>query len=142
LAGRFTAVLQPAISTIDRFGLKSYHLSKHKPAVAKFFTATAEAEYQSETARHYRSRFLKYRDRLFTFLDHNGVPWNNNNAENAVKLFASRRKLMSTPFTERGIKIYLVLLSLYQTLRYRGLGFWKFLLSGETDLAAYTAKNR
>ena len=40
---------------------------------------------------------------------------------------------MGTPFTEGGIRDYLLLLSIYQTLRYRNLSFWKFLLSGETD---------
>jgi hypothetical protein len=85
---------------------------------------------------------LKYRDKLFTFLDHDGVPWNNNNAENAVKQFASRRKLIGTPFTEAGIRDYLVLLSLYQTLRYRHASFWRFLLSGETDIEAFTARGR
>jgi predicted RecB family nuclease len=142
LAARFTSILQPVIGTIDRFGLKKYHLGKHKPAVERFFAGTSEAEYKSDAAKHYRGRFLKNRDKLFTFLDHDGVPWNNNNAENAVKLFASRRKVMGNLFTERGIKEYLLLLSLYQTLRYRGLGFWKFLLSGETDLAALTARRR
>lgn len=142
LAARFTAVLQPVIATIDRFGLKTYHLGTHKPAVRQFFTSTSEAGYKTEAAKHYRGRFLKNRDKLFTFLDHDGVPWNNNNAENAVKLFASRRKSMAGQFTERGIKEYLLLLSLYQTLRYRGLSFWKFLLSGENDLAAFTAKRR
>jgi hypothetical protein len=141
LTTRFTAVLQPVIATIDRFGLKAYHLRKHKPAVERFFATTSEVEYRSELARHYWGRFLKYRDKLFVFLDHDGVPWNNNNAENAVKLFASRRKFMRTLFTERGIKDYLLLLSLYQTLRYRGVSFWKFLPSGETDLATFTARS-
>ena len=44
----------------------------------------------------------KYSDKLFTFLDHDGVPWNNNNAENAIKRFASRRKIMGASFTEKG----------------------------------------
>jgi predicted RecB family nuclease len=142
VAARFTAVLQPVIGTVDRFGLKKYHLGKHKPAVDRFFATLSEAEYHSETARHYRSRFLKHQGALFTFLDYDGVPWNNNNAENAVKLFASRRKVMATPFTERGIKGYLLLLSLYQTLRYRGLGLWKFLLSEQTDIAAFATSRR
>ena len=142
LASRFTAVLQPVIGTIDRFGLKKYHLGKHKPAVERFFAATSAAECRSESAKHYQGRFLKNREKLFTFLDHNGVPWNNNNAENAVKLFASRRKVMGNLFTERGIKEYTLMLSLYQTLRYRGLSFWKFLWSGETDIAAFTEKSR
>ena len=45
-------------------------------------------------------------------------------------------------YSEQGLRDYLVLLSIYQTLRYRGLGFWKFLLSGETDIAAFTARSR
>jgi hypothetical protein len=44
-------------------------------------------------------------------------------------LFVRRRATIRTPFTEAGIRDYLVLLSLYQTLRYRQASFWKFLLS-------------
>jgi hypothetical protein len=142
VAARFTAVLQPVIGTIDRFGLKQYHLAKHRREVGRFFDAEDKAEYQSERARHYRARLLKYRDKLFTFLDHDGVPWNNNNAENAIKLFASRRNSFRTPFTEDGIRDYLLLLSIYQTLRYRGLSFWKFLISGETEIATFAARRR
>jgi hypothetical protein len=142
VAARFTAVLQPVIETIDRFGLKKYHLAKHRREVGRFFDAEVKAEYQSELARHYRTRLLKYRDKLFTFLDHDGVPWNNNNAENAIKLFASRRNSIRTPFTEDGIRDYLLLLSIYQTLRYRHLSFWKFLISGEIDIAAFAAGRR
>jgi predicted RecB family nuclease len=142
LAARFSSVLRPVIATIDRYGLKKYHLGKHRPEIRRYFVAESAADYRSEMARHYRTRLLKYRDKLFTFLDHDGVPWNNNNAENAVKLFASRRKVMGTLFTETGIGDYLLLLSLYQTFRYRNLSFWKFLLSGEADLAAFTARSR
>jgi predicted RecB family nuclease len=141
-AARFTAVLQAVVGTVDRFGLKKHHLHKHKKDVERYFAAEAGMGYRSELARHYRTRVLKYRDKLFTFLDHDGVPWNNNMAENAIKRFASRRKIVSTAFTEVGIQDYLLLLSISQTLRYRGLSFWKFLLSGETDIAAFTAKSR
>jgi hypothetical protein len=140
VAARFTTILQSVIGTIDRFGLKKYHLAKHWREVEQYFDAESKAEYQSELARHYRTRMLKYRNKLFTFLDYDGVPWNNNNAENAVKLFVSRRKVIRTPFTEDGIRDYLLLLSIYQTLRYRHLSFWRFLISGEIDIAAYTAR--
>jgi len=33
-------------------------------------------------------------------------------------------------------------LSIYQTLRYRGLSFWQFLRSGETDVDKFTAQRR
>jgi predicted RecB family nuclease len=135
-AARFTALLQAAVETVDRYGLKSHHLHKHKKDVGRYYAAESSAEYRSERARHYQQRVLKYRDKLFTFLDYDGVPWNNNNAENAVKRFVSRRKTLVTPFTEGGIRDYLVLLSIYQTLRYRNASFWQFLLSGETDIEA------
>jgi hypothetical protein len=35
-----------------------------------------------------RERLLKYRDKLFTFLWHDGVARNNNTAEKAIKRFA------------------------------------------------------
>ncbi len=144
LAARFGALMQAVVATIDRYGLKKHHLGRHKRDVDEFYSREAAASYRSELARHYRQRLLKYQDKLFTFLDHDGVPWNNNNAENAVKRFVSRRKGMggTGSFCEQGLRDYLVLLSLYQTLRYRGFGFWKFLLSGETDIAAFTARSR
>ena len=141
-AGRFTALLQVIVETIDRYGLKRHHLHKHHRDVDRFFAAESRAAYESEVARHYQRRLLKYRDKLFTFLEYDGVPWNNNNAENAIKRFVSRRKTMGTPFTESGIREYLLLLSIYQTLRYRHASFWRFLLSRETDIELFTAGRR
>jgi hypothetical protein len=138
-AAGFTALLQAVVETVDRYGLKKYHLHKHKKDVGRFFAAESRVGYASELARHYQRRFLKYRAKLFTFLDYDGVPWNNKNAENAVKRFVSRRKVLSTPLTEAGIRDYLLLLSIAQTLRYRNASFWQFLLSGETDIEAFMA---
>jgi hypothetical protein len=88
-------------------------------------------------AQKYQKRLLKYQDKLFVFLDHDGVPWNNNNAENAIKRFASRRKLIGSSFTERGLRDYLVFLSIYQTCRNKHLSFLSFLRSGHLDLDAF-----
>jgi hypothetical protein len=43
-------------------------------------------------------------------------------------------------FSESGFNAYLVLLSVYQTLRYCRASFWQFLRSGQTDIDAYTVK--
>jgi predicted RecB family nuclease len=137
---RFAALLQAVVETIDRSGLKKYHLHKHKKDVDVYFAVESQATYESEIARHYQQRLLKYREKLFTFLEHDGVPWNNNNAENTIKCFVSRRKTIGASLSEDGLRQYLLLLSIYQTLRYRGLSFWRFLLSGETDLDAFTAQ--
>jgi hypothetical protein len=41
-----------------------------------------------------------------------------------------------------GIRGYLLLLSLNQTLRYQNLSFWRFLLSKETDITAFANRRR
>jgi predicted RecB family nuclease len=142
LASCFAALLQQIVQTIDRFGLKRLHLNKHNKDVQVFYAALSSAEYKSETAQYYQKRILKYKEKLFVFLNYDGVPWNNNTAENAVKLIAARRKIMGTAFTEDGIKDYLVLLSILQTLRYHRASFWDFLLSGETDVDAFLRNRR
>ena len=70
--------------------------------------------------------------------------WNNNAAETTVKRFVSRRKGMdgTGAYSERGLREYLLLLSVYRTLRYRGLDFWRFVLSGETDVTRFAARCR
>jgi predicted RecB family nuclease len=136
-ASRFAVLLQTVVATIDRYGLKKCHLNKHRKDVEHFYAMETSAAYESELAHHYQQRLVKYKDKLFTFLDHDGIPWNNNNGEHAVKAFATRRKLMGRAFVEAGIRDYLLLLSIYQTLRYRNLSFWQFLQSGETDIEAF-----
>jgi hypothetical protein len=142
LAQGLVAVLKPIIDTIDRYGLKRYHLHKHKEAVERFFRPITENAYGSEAARKYQKRLLKYRDKLFVFLDHDGIPWNNNNAENALKRFASRRKIIGASFTEKGLGDYLVFLSIYQTCRHKNVSFLRFLRSGMLDLDAFAEPGR
>jgi len=134
LAQKLVAVLKPIIDTIDRFGLKHRHLNKHKQEVARYFRYLKAQRYESEPARKYQKRMQKYRDKLFVFLDHDGVPWNNNNAENAIKRFAARRRLLGATSTERGLGDYLVFLSIYQTCRRKNVNFLTFLRSGSLDL--------
>ena len=44
--------------------------------------------------------------------------------------------------SEAGLKDYLVFLSIYQTLRRKGISLLRFLLSGETDLERFVAAYR
>ena len=142
LARRYTLTLKPMVETIDKHGLKTKFLSKHKRNAEAFLDWIAKREVISEVAQGYKSRIEKYGERLFTFLDYDGVPWNNNNAENALKLVASRRRLFGTSVSEAGLKDYLVFLSIYQTLRRKGISLLRFLLSGETDLEKFVASYR
>ena len=52
------------------------------------------------------------------------------------------RRLFGTSVSEAGLKDYLVFLSIYQTLRRKGISLLRFLLSGETDLEKFVASYR
>ena len=93
-------------------------------------------------AAGYKRRLAKYGKRMFTFLSHDGVAWNNNAAENAIKLFAGRRRVIGGSFTENGIGDYLLFLGIFCTLRRKGASFLKFLRSGEKDIDAFLRKRR
>jgi hypothetical protein len=141
LALAFAVLLKPMVETIDRYGLKCHFLRKHLSAVDGFYRQISELTLHSETAVKLKERLEKNRDKLFTFLSFDGVPWNNNNAEHAVKPFAALRQIIGGITTEKGIRDYLVLLSLCQTCKYMGVDFLDFLRSGEKDIHAF-AENR
>ncbi len=79
---------------------------------------------------------MKYKDKLFTFLDYDNVPWNNN-AEHAVKRFVFLRRVTGGHAIVKGIQEYLVLLSICETLRLKNVSFFQFLLSGAADIDKY-----
>ena len=82
----FGTLLRAVVETVDRHGLKRRALQEHKRDVDGFFEELAGAVVSPQKPpRHCVVGMLKYRDKLFTFIDHDGVPWNNNNAENAIK---------------------------------------------------------
>src|SRR6202011_5351318 len=140
LAHSFAGILRPMIETIDRYGLKARFLRKHEKAVELFYSALAKHDYQTEVGIGYKKRFERNRDKLFTFLHHDGVPWNNNNAEHAIKSFARLRNVIGANGTPKGVREYLALLSISETCKYKGISFLDFLRSGEVDIEAFAAE--
>jgi predicted RecB family nuclease len=130
----FAELLKPIVDTIDRLGLKAHFLRKHKVSVERFYRGLAETDFKTEIAVKYKKRFEKNRAKLFTFLDYDGVPWNNNNAEHAVKAFAMLRNVIRGASSKKGIGEYLTLLSICETCKYKGIDFLKFLRSREIDI--------
>jgi hypothetical protein len=137
----FAKLLKPMVETVDRHGLKKHFLKKHLMSVERFYRQLERTDYQSEAALKCKERFVRNRDKLFTFLNYDGVPWNNNNAEHAIKAFARLRDVITGSSTEKGIEEYLTLLTICQTCEYTGLDFIDFLRSGEKDVHAF-AENR
>ncbi len=141
LAVKFGKLMRPIVATIDRYGLKRRYLNKYRRNVSSFFRDVCAKRFGSDVAVAYQKRLLKYQDKVFTFLNHNGVPWNNNNAEHALKRFAGYREIFDGQISEHGLNAYLVLLSIYMSCKYKGLSFLKFLLSKEKDIDGFCKQN-
>jgi len=142
IARQFASLLRPIIESVDRFGLKARYLRKHQREVARFYKTLLQRAFQTDVATGYQRRFEKNRDHLFTFLDHDGVPWNNNNAEHAIKAFARLRNIIGGTSTEKGLHEYLILLSISETCKNKGIRFLDFLLSRESDVDRFVSRAR
>lgn len=128
------SLLATILTAVDRFGLKAWHLRKFEKNVERFYDKNiTEREYRSEAAETYRKRFHRFRNSLFTFLTLDGIPWENNMAERAIRQLAVQRKISGT-FFKRVASQYLLLLAISQTCRFQGKSFLKFLLSKKTDV--------
>ncbi len=137
MAQRFAHLLQQIVETIDRYGLKRRHFRKHRNDAARFLKSVERARYSSLIATMYQERMRKYGTRLFTFLDYDEVPWNNNNAEHAIKGFAKVRRFSDGRFTEDSIREYLVMLSVAETCRYQNIEVLEFLLAQANKNSAF-----
>jgi hypothetical protein len=129
----FGALLREIVETIDTYGLKARNLGKHRKPAARFVEHVVAMKCATEAGLALKKRIEKNRDKLFTFLDYDGVPWNNNNAEHAVRAFTRLRNVIfnSTP---KGHREYATLLTIQQTLRYRGMGLLEFMRSGRMEI--------
>jgi predicted RecB family nuclease len=137
LCWTFAGVLKPIIHTVDARGLKARYLRKHKTSVERFFRWLDRVPFEDESTLKFRKRLEKNRKKLFTFLDHDQVPWNNNNAEHAIKTFATLRRVLGGKSSVSGIKEYLILLSVCETCKYKGVNFLNFLRSGSRNIDDY-----
>ena len=142
LASRFSTVLKSAVATIDQYGFRRRYLAKHKKTALTFCHWAASCEFASMPAERLRSRIVKYQGQLFTFLDHDGVSWNNTNAEHFIKAFARYRRTANGIFTARSIKEYLVILSIAETSKARGEDFLEFLLRDNKDSFSFESARR
>ena len=134
IAANFGSLLKAIVQTADQYGLKKRHLHKHKREVLRFLESVASRKFVSELGIKYQKRFHKSGSKMFTFLDHDGVPWNNNNAEHAIKRFAKHRRDANGKFTETSLTEYLILASVLETCEFNNVNVLDFLLSKETTL--------
>src|ERR1035437_2256290 len=71
-------------------------------------------------ARRLIKRLRRHQDELFTFLDHPGVPFDNNHAERAIRPAVIIRKNSQCNRSLKGADTQAILMSVYRTLKQRG----------------------
>lgn len=81
----------------------------------------ANAEHADADAVRLANRISKYRDQLFTFLDTPGVPPDNNHGERQIRPAVIIRKNSLCNRSEKGAATQAILMSIYRTLKLRGI---------------------
>ncbi|MFH1732534.1 MAG: transposase, partial [Planctomycetota bacterium] len=86
------------------------------PRLADLFDAPSE----NRNVNRLQKRLRRYRDALFTFLDHPRVPSDNNHAEREIRPAVIMRKNSPSNRSENGANVQAILMSVYRTLKLRG----------------------
>lgn len=134
LVGEIKFLIVPIMEAVQKYGANKRHLNRFMKQVDQFYMNTIlDKEYKSELTNKYQKRFIKYRDSLFSFLQHDGIPWHNNTAERALRHLTKQQQI-SLVFHENVTHDYLRLLGIRQTLKFQGKSFFRFLFSNETDI--------
>jgi transposase len=81
----------------------------------------AMTEWDDEHARRLAKRSRWYGDELLTFVEGEGVPADNNHAEREIRPAVLMRKAGQGDRSERGAQTRAVLMTVYRTLKQRGL---------------------
>jgi transposase len=104
LGREFVCLVKPMIETVDQYGLKRRFLNKHTVSVDRFYRRLTDETGAGEAATKVIERLRRNRDTMFTFLNFDDVPWNNNNAEHAIKAFATLRRVIDGVTSEKGLQ--------------------------------------
>jgi transposase-like protein len=135
-------LLTPIFKDVEKFSLKARNLRKHVGGVERFYRNNVDHQSSKcEVVAKYQKRFVRYRESLFTFLQQDGIPWNNNAAERAIRHLAVQRKI-SGSFYQRIAVEYLRLLGIGQTCRFQDKSFLRFLVSGKKDVDSFRDRKR
>ena len=79
------------------------------------------AQWANPHATRLAKRLLKYGEYLLTFVEFEGVPANNNQAEREIRPAVLMRKASYGNMSDRGAQTRAVLMTIYRTLKRRGL---------------------
>ena len=121
-AGHLLDGLDLAVEALDAFGhgaglREADGLEALQDARGDELLATP---WENAHARRLLKRLRRYRNALFTFLDHPGVPSDNNHAEREIRPAVIIRKNSLCNRSDNGATVQAILMSVYRTLKLRG----------------------
>jgi hypothetical protein len=79
-----------------------------------------DTPWEDPNAKRLSKRFRRHQDELFTFLDQEGVPFDNNHAERTIRPAVIIRKNSHGNRSQQGADCQAVLMSIFRTLKQRG----------------------
>ena len=96
IARGFGSLLREIVETIDRSGLKRHHLRKHRRAAERFLERGSLYALLHRGGGSAQEEDWQEPRETVHFPGLRGVPWNNNNAEHAVRAFTRLRNTMAS----------------------------------------------
>lgn len=119
-AKKLRRLLRDAIRLGGRDDLDGEEFARHRARLGERVTELCAEEHTDGDARRLSKRLEKYRENLFTFLERDGVPFDNNRAEREIRPAVIMRKNSYANKSENGAEVQAALMSVYRTLKLRG----------------------
>lgn len=114
-------LLRDAVRLSRRDGLTWQQYTSRRARIHKRLDALIKAPWRNANCGRLTGRLERYRDALFTFLDHPEVPSDNNHAEREIRPAVIMRKNSLCNRSENGANAQAIMMSVYRTLKLRGL---------------------
>jgi transposase len=114
-------LLRDAIRLGKREDLSAQRYASRRARLDKRLGALVDTASGDKNVNRLLKRLRRYRDALFTFLDHPEVPSDNNHAEREIRPAVVMRKNSLCNRSGNGANVQAILMSVYRTLKLRGV---------------------
>jgi transposase len=119
-AKKLRRLLRDAIRLAAREDPDGEAFTRRRTRLEERVRELVDSEHADGDARRLSKRLGKYRENLFTFLDRDGVTFDNNHAEREIRPAVIMRKNSYANKSENGAEVQAALMSIYRTLKLRG----------------------